>query len=60
MKLQWVSVNGVDCVIGVVRDVTEGVEQDVVVWVPCCMLVNRLGSAGVGGSLGYDCLVLIG
>ena len=50
VKLQWVSVNGVDCVIGVVRDVTEGVEQEVVVWVPGCVLANRLGSVGVGNS----------
>ena len=50
VKLQWMSVNGVDRVICVVRDVTEGNEQEVVVCVPGCVSVNGLGSAGVGNS----------
>ena len=50
VKLRWMPVNGIDRVICVVHDVTEGVEQEVVVWVPGCVLVHGLGSVGFGNS----------
>ena len=50
VKLRWMPVNGIDRVICVVHDVTEDVEQEVVICVPGCVLVNGLGSTGVGNS----------